>query len=173
MCKDFLRLGCTVTCRVVSFYFDDTIDEGDLLWDRQDHLMSVKFGAVSDRRALVLETPARVMKGKKQMNPNWKYLPEWAYWKAPTTKDHKFSPHNHNWTAGVLYPEKDACWVGCGSCTIRCLTKSRRLTSTQTELDGVSCSAPEFSHKRNISFGIQMISIIRRFYVCTSRRWII
>jgi hypothetical protein len=31
-----------------------------------------------------------------------------GYWKAPTTKDNKFSPHNHNWTAEVLHPEKDA-----------------------------------------------------------------
>ncbi len=40
--------------------------------------MSGEFGAVSDKRAPVLETPARVMKGKKQMNPNWKYLSEWG-----------------------------------------------------------------------------------------------
>ena len=88
--------------------------------------MSGESGAVSDRKALVLETPARVMKGKKQVNPNWKYLPEWGYWKTPTTKDHKFSPHNHNWTAGVLYPKKDACWVGCTSCSVQCLTTPQK-----------------------------------------------
>jgi hypothetical protein len=71
-------LGGTVTWRVVSFYFVDTTNKGNLLWDRQDHLMSGEFGAVSDKRAPVLETPARVMKGKKQMNPNWKYLSEWG-----------------------------------------------------------------------------------------------
>jgi len=82
--------------------------------------MSEEFGAVNDRSALVLEAPARVMKGKKQMNPNWKYLSEWGYRKAPTTKDHRFSDHNHNWTAGVLYPEKGACWIGCASRKIQC-----------------------------------------------------
>jgi hypothetical protein len=123
-----------VTWRVVSFYFDDTTDEGNMLWERQDHLMSGEFGAASDRRALVLETPARVMKGKKQMNPNWKYLPEWGYRKAPTTKDHKFSPHNHNWTAGVLYPENDACWVGCVSCTVQCLSRDQNVLTELCQL---------------------------------------
>ena len=58
--------------------------------------MSGELMAVSDKSALILKPPARVMKGKKQMNPNWKYLPEWGYWKALATKEHKFSPHNHN-----------------------------------------------------------------------------
>ena len=101
-------MGGTVTWRVVNFYFDDTTKEENERWNGQDRLMSGEFGAVSDRRALVSETPARVMRGRKQMNPNWKYLPEWAYWKPPTTKDHKFSPHNHNRTIGMLYSEKDA-----------------------------------------------------------------
>ena len=96
--------------------------------------MSGKLGAVNDRKVLALEIPARVMKGKKQMNPNWKYLPEWAYWKAPTTKDHKFNPHKHNWTAGVLYSEKDACWVGCTSCTVQCLTTNQKDISVQREI---------------------------------------
>lgn len=102
--------------------------------ERQDHLMSGELGVVSDRRALVLETPSRVIRGRKQMNSNWKYLPEWAHWKAPTTKDHRFSPHNHNWTAGVLYPEKDACSVGCASSTVQCLTTNQKDISVQREI---------------------------------------
>lgn len=39
----------------------------------------------------------------KQRNPNWDVLAEWAYFKAPTTRIHEFSPHNYNWTAGELY----------------------------------------------------------------------
>jgi len=39
--------------------------------------MSGKLGAVNDRKVLALEIPARVMKGEKQMNLNWKHLPEW------------------------------------------------------------------------------------------------
>ena len=66
------------------------------------HIVSDCSNYADDRRALVLEPPARMMKGTKQMNPTWKYFPERGYWKAPTTKDDKFSPHNHSWTAGVL-----------------------------------------------------------------------
>ena len=87
-----------------------------------------------DRRARTLETPMMVNKGKKQMNPYWKYLPEWGYRKAPTTKDHKFSPHNHNWTAGVLYPEKDACWVGCASCAVQCLSRDQNVLTELCQL---------------------------------------
>lgn len=99
--------------RVVTFYFDDTTEVGNMLWDRQDEMMAWDS---------VLEQPARVMKGKKHNNPVWKYIPEWAYWKAPTTKDHKFSAYNHNWTAGVMY-DRPACWVGCVRCTHQCVTR--------------------------------------------------
>ena len=73
------------------------------LWDHQDWLISGKFGAIENRKPLTLETPARVMKGKKQRNPSWDVLAEWAYFKAPTTRSHEFSPYIHNWTAGELY----------------------------------------------------------------------
>ncbi|MHA1959830.1 MAG: hypothetical protein ACW99U_06345 [Candidatus Thorarchaeota archaeon] len=32
------------------------------------------------------------MKGKTQRNPNLEVLAEWAYFKAPSTKDHRFTP---------------------------------------------------------------------------------
>ncbi|RLI52606.1 MAG: hypothetical protein DRP09_17590 [Candidatus Thorarchaeota archaeon] len=121
VCQDYLRWGGRFVWRVVTFHFDDTTQTGLDLWDRQDHLMSGDFGGIDDLRPLVLETPARLMKGRKQRNPTWDHLGEWAYFKAPTTRDHRFTPHNHNWTAGVLYPERDACWVGCRKCTVQCL----------------------------------------------------
>jgi len=79
------------------------------------------FGCVDGLSPEVLENPARLIRGEKQQNPTWRYLPEWAYFKAPTTKDYKFSPHNHNWTAGALY-DQPACWVGCRQCHVQCLS---------------------------------------------------
>ena len=91
--------------------------------------MSGDFESVDDLQPLILENPARLIRGDKQRNPTWKYLPDWAYHKAPTTKDHRFSPYNHNWTAGVLYGT-DACWVGCRKCLVQCQTSSRQSTLT-------------------------------------------
>ncbi len=125
--RTYLRLGGRVVLRVVTFHFDDTTEEGLRLWDRQDHLMSGAFGSADDLRPLILENPARLIRGKKQRNPIWKYLPEWAYHKAPTTKDHKFSTYNHNWTAGILY-NRDACWVGCRVCSVQCHTNDKQTT---------------------------------------------
>ena len=103
----FLRHGGRVVLRNVTFHFDDTIEEGLRLWERQDRLMRGSFGVFGDLRPEVLENPARLIRGKKQRNPQWKVVGDWAYFKAPTTKDHKFSPHNHNWTAATT---KDAYW---------------------------------------------------------------
>ncbi|MFQ5833943.1 MAG: hypothetical protein ACE5H4_14650 [Candidatus Thorarchaeota archaeon] len=120
VCKSYLQFGGHFAWRPVSFHFDDTTSEGLRLWSRQGQLMNGELGATSERSPWVLENPARVMRGKKEYNPNWRILAEWAYFKAPTTKRHRFSAHNHNWTAGVLYDE-DACWVGCRECTVQCL----------------------------------------------------
>jgi len=125
--RTYLRNGGQVVLRVVSFHFDDTTEEGLRLWNRQDNLMSGAFGSADDLRPLILENPARLIRGKKQRNPTWKYLTEWAYHKAPTTKDHKFSTYNHNWTAGVLY-DMDTCWVGCRNCPVQCHTRDRQTT---------------------------------------------
>ncbi|MHA1137778.1 MAG: hypothetical protein ACTSSE_14960 [Candidatus Thorarchaeota archaeon] len=35
-----------------------------------------------------LKNPVRLIRGKKQRNPTWKVVGDWAYFKAPTTKDH-------------------------------------------------------------------------------------
>jgi len=129
MVRTYLQEGGQAVLRVVTFHYDDTTEEGLRLWDRQDHLMSGAFGSVDALQPLILENPARLIRGKKQQNPTWKYLGEWAYHKAPTTRDHRFSPYNHNWTAGVLY-EKDACWVGCRGCTVQCHTRNK-----QTSID--------------------------------------
>ena len=45
---------------------------------------------------------------------------------------------NHNWTAGVLYPEKDACWVGCASCTVQCLATPQKDISVKREIEEFS-----------------------------------
>jgi hypothetical protein len=121
VCEEYLRLGGVFVWRAVSFGFDDTMDEGIRLDEKQDFLLSGEFGKVGDEKPLVLETPARLMKGKKQRNPNWEVLAEWAYFKAPSTKDHKFTPMTHNWTAGVQDDEKDACWYGCHQCPNQCM----------------------------------------------------
>ena len=134
--RKYLSLGGRWVWRVVTFYFDDTKKEGQDLWDRQDGLMRTKLGAVIDNAPFVLENPARLMKGEKEGNPLWgTVIPEWAYHKAPTTKDHKFSPHNHNWTSGCLYSGKfahvevPACWVGCRDCDVECLWRKDKQTS--------------------------------------------
>ncbi len=100
--RTYLRHGGQVVLRVVTFHFDDTTEKGLRLWDKQDYLMSGAFGSVGDLRSLVLENPARLIRGKKQRTPTWKCLPDWAYHKAPTAKDHRFSAYNHNWTAGSV-----------------------------------------------------------------------
>lgn len=136
--RSFLRHGGRVVLRNVTFHFDDTTEDSLRLWEKQDMLMRGDFGVFGDIRPEVLENPARLIRGKKQRNPTWKYVGDWAYFKAPTTKDHKFSPHNHNWTAGVLY-DQPACWVGCRQCPVQCLTEDR-----QTTLD-------QFGHEAQIS----------------------
>lgn len=119
--KAYLELGGLWVWRVVTFHFDDTTELGLDLWERQDWLMSGKAGAVNDMQPLVLETPARIKKGEKAGSVVWERgVPEWAYRKAPTTRDHSFSPHVHDWTAGPLY-EQPACWVGCDDCKVQCL----------------------------------------------------
>lgn len=67
--------------RVVTMYFDEDTDEGLRLWEKQDHLMSGEFGndTTLESKPLILENPARVMKGKRAGNPNWHLLAEWAY----------------------------------------------------------------------------------------------
>lgn len=109
----YTALGGKGLWRVVTFHFDDDMEVAEELWKRQDELMAQKY---------VLEQPARLMKGKKHTNPVWKYVPRWAYFKAPKTSDHKFSAHNHNWTAGLLY-DRPACWVGCKECEHWCVTR--------------------------------------------------
>jgi len=119
--RAYLELGGLWVWRVVTFRFDDTPELGLHLWKRQDELMSGKVGAVDGKHALVLETPARIKKGEKAGSVVWeKGVPEWAYWKAPMTRDHSFSPHVHDWTAGLLY-NQPACWVGCDDCEVQCL----------------------------------------------------
>ncbi len=89
--------------------------------------MSGVFGSVDGLQPLILENPARLIRGKKQRNASWKHIPDWAYHKAPTTKKHKFSRCNRNWTAGVLY-DQPACWLGCQQCPVQCLTRDRHMT---------------------------------------------
>jgi hypothetical protein len=124
MAREYLGLGGKWVWRLVSFHFDDATEEGRRLWARQDFLASGEFGTLEGKRPLVLETPARMMKGEKQRNPTWdRAVPEWAYFKAPTTRSHKFSPNNHNWTAGALYGGLGtaACYLGCRSCDVECM----------------------------------------------------
>ena len=126
MAKQYLGLGGKWVWRVVSFHFDDTTEEGLRLWARQDALVSGGLGSVRENSPVVLETPARIMKGEKQRNPTWhRGVPEWAYVKSPTTRNHKFSPNNHNWTAGSLYGSKgvSACYLGCRSYDVGCLAR--------------------------------------------------
>ena len=51
---------------------------------------------------------------------------------------HDWGSSDHNWTARGLYPEKDACWVGCASCTVQCLATSQKdiLSIRQEKLTG-------------------------------------
>ncbi|MHA2143488.1 MAG: hypothetical protein ACXADD_18580 [Candidatus Thorarchaeota archaeon] len=125
VCRNYLRSRGDFVARLVSFHFDDTIEAGLRLWDLQDNLVSGQWGASGDRKPLRLENPARVMRGTKEENPNWSVLADWAYFKAPTTKDHKFSAYNHNWTAGVLY-DNDVCWVACRYCSVKCHTQDKQ-----------------------------------------------
>lgn len=82
---------------MVSFYFDDTTKEGTRLLARQDSLMSGGLGSIGEKHPRILETLGRLMKGEKQRNPTWeRAIPEWAYFKSPTTKNHKSSPNNHD-----------------------------------------------------------------------------
>ena len=96
--------------------------------------MNGELGATDERRPLALETPARVMGDQKQQTPSWQYFAEWAHFKALTTRNDRFSPHNYNWTAERLYPEKEACWVGCRVCTMQCLVPAVRRIAVQVEL---------------------------------------
>ncbi len=134
LCREYLTLGGLWVWRTITFHFTDLTDEGLTHWDKQDLLMSGEFGMTAERQPLVLETPARIKKGKKVRNPFWHLFGEWAYFKAPTTKDHKFSKHNHDWTAGVLYPDKESCWMGCERCPSQCATVTVRKMYEQTEL---------------------------------------
>lgn len=114
--------------RVVTFHFDDTTELGLDLWEQQDSLMSGVVGVVEGKRLLVLETSARIKKGEKAGSVVWeKGVPEWACWKAPTTKGHSFSPHVHDWTAKPLY-NQPVCWVGCDDCEVQCLWNSDDIT---------------------------------------------
>lgn len=139
--RRYLSLGGKWVQRVVTFYFDDTTQEGRRLWRRQDELMKGRIPGVSDNNAIVIENPARLMKGTKEWNPLWdNEVPQWAYFKAPTLKDHRYSPHNHNWTASPLYQSRfspvvtKACWEGsCLTCTIDCGVASS--TPKQTTLE--------------------------------------
>jgi hypothetical protein len=63
VCKEYLALGGVWVWRVITFHFDDTYEEGLTLWDQQDWLVSGEFGAIENSKPLVLETPARMMKG--------------------------------------------------------------------------------------------------------------
>ncbi|MFW9888903.1 MAG: hypothetical protein ACFFER_12015 [Candidatus Thorarchaeota archaeon] len=89
----YLQYGGHWVQRVVTSHFDDTTEEGQSFWNRQDHLMSGDFGATYDRKPLVLQTPTRYMKGEKQRNSYLDHVPDWALFKAPTTRDHRFSAH--------------------------------------------------------------------------------
>ena len=130
MAKEYLALGGKWVWRVVSFHFDDMTEGGLMLWARQDSLVLGGLGSVGENYPMILETPARMIKGAKQRNPTWdRAVPEWAYFKSPTTKDHKFSPNNHNWTAGSLYGSKgiSACYLGCRSCKVGCFAAQVRM----------------------------------------------
>jgi len=97
MAEDYLRFGGKWVWRVVRFHFDDSTEEGRRLWARQDSLVPTGPVSVPEKRPLILETPARLMKGERQRNPTWdRAIPDWQYFEAPTTKDHRFSMPNRN-----------------------------------------------------------------------------
>ncbi|MFQ5834231.1 MAG: hypothetical protein ACE5H4_16120 [Candidatus Thorarchaeota archaeon] len=76
MCRSYLQSGGHFVWCPVSFHFDDTTSDGLRLWSRQDQLMCGRLSATSERSPWVLENPARVMRGKKEYNPTWRYLTE-------------------------------------------------------------------------------------------------
>lgn len=120
VCKAYLSFGGTVIWRVVTFYFDPHSERGVHLWQRQDELISGRFGMISDKVPGVLEVPARMM----SFNPTWESgeIFNEAYYHAPTTREHLENRYNHWWTAGPLYPESDHCWMGCHDCPNQCMT---------------------------------------------------
>ena len=71
--KVYLDLGGKWVWRVVSFHFDETTEEGQRLWARQDSLVSRGLGSVGENRPTILETPARMMTGTKQRNPTYAF----------------------------------------------------------------------------------------------------
>ena len=97
--------------RLVTFHFNDTTQSGKIWWEIQDRMAAWNN---------VIEQPARVTR----TNPVYKkWLPDWAYFKALSTAEHKFYATAHRFTAGMLYPHLLACWVGCKNCKHQCATK--------------------------------------------------